>query len=241
MTAADPTGEERRSELAANLADVRARIERACAEAGRSPETVNLIAVTKTFPADDVMSLAGLGVTDIGENRDQEAAAKAATLREAGVDVRWHYVGQLQRNKAKSVAGYAHLVHSVDRPALVTALANAAGQVREEPLGCLIQVSVDGDTSRGGVAEGDLAALVDSVTSRPELALRGIMAVAPLGWAPDRAFEQVAALSEKVRAAFPQAREISAGMSGDFTRAIVFGATLVRIGSILLGSRSHLR
>ncbi|GIG66079.1 YggS family pyridoxal phosphate-dependent enzyme [Phytomonospora endophytica] len=241
MTGTELTGEERRSELAANLAEVRARIDAACAEAGRSPETVKLIAVTKTFPAGDVMSLAGLGITDIGENRDQEAAAKAVALREAGIDVRWHYIGRLQRNKAKSVAAYAHMVHSVDRPALVTALADAASRVRETPLGCLIQVSVDGDTSRGGVAEKDLPALVDSVTSRSELALRGIMAVAPLGWAPERAFEQVAALSEKVRGAVPDAREISAGMSGDFTRAIGFGATLVRIGSILLGSRSHLR
>ncbi|MEV0648673.1 YggS family pyridoxal phosphate-dependent enzyme [Phytomonospora sp. NPDC050363] len=240
MTTADERGEARRSELAANLADVRERIEHACAQAGRAPDTVRLIAVTKTFPAGDVMSLAGLGITEIGENRDQEAAAKAAALREAGVEVHWHYIGRMQRNKAKSVAAYAHLVHSVDRPGLVTALADAARD-RESPLGCLIQVSVDGDTARGGVAESELGALVDSVTSRPELALRGIMAVAPMDWTPERAFEQVAALSEKVRAAVPEAVEISAGMSGDFPQAIGFGATLVRIGSILLGSRSHLR
>ncbi|GLZ75367.1 YggS family pyridoxal phosphate enzyme [Actinorhabdospora filicis] len=230
----------RRAELAANLAEVRARIDAACAEAGREPGEVRLVAVTKTFPASDAAALAGLGQLDLGENRDQEAAPKAAALRAAGIGATWHYIGQLQRNKAKSVAAYAGLVQSVDRPQLVKALADAAGRLGREPLGVLLQLSLDGDTERGGVAGADLDALVDSVTSRPELALRGVMAVAPLGWAPDKAFEQVAALSERVRRTVPEAVEISAGMSGDFTRAIVFGATLVRIGAILLGSRSDL-
>lgn len=230
----------RRAELAQNLAEVRERIASACAGAGRDPGEVTLVAVTKTFPASDAAALVGLGQLDLGENRDQEAAPKAAALRAAGIEARWHYIGQLQRNKAKSVAAYADVVQSVDRPQLVKALADAAGRLDRGPLGVLLQLSLDGDTERGGVAEGDLGALVDSVTSRPELALRGVMAVAPLGWEPDRAFEQVAALSAKVRATVPEAVEISAGMSGDFTRAIVFGATLVRIGAILLGSRSHL-
>ena len=240
MNAGDGGGE-RRTELAANLADVTGRLAEACRAAGRSPDEVRLVAVTKTFPASDVALLAGLGVTDIGENREQEASAKAAAMREAGVDVRWHHIGQLQRNKAKSVASYAHLVHSVDRPALVAALADAAGRVRPDRLGCLIQLSLDGDTSRGGVPEDGFGALVDSVTSRSELELRGVMAVAPLGWAPARAFEQVAAVSERLRRDVPGAVEISTGMSGDFAEAVAFGATLVRIGSILLGSRSHLR
>src|SRR5689334_8823018 len=139
----------RRAELAGSLARVRARIVDACTAAGRDRAEITLVAVTKTYPASDVLHLAALGLRDIGENRDQEAAPKATEVAAAGVEVRWHFIGQLQRNKVRSVVRYAHLVHSVDRPELVTALARARGE-DGEPLGVLLQVSLDDAPGRGG-------------------------------------------------------------------------------------------
>src|SRR3989440_6714605 len=144
---------DRRAELATRLARVRTRIAEACAAAGRDRAAVTLVAVTKTYPASDVLHLAALGVRDIGENRDQDAAPKAAEVAAAGEEVRWHFVGQLQRNKARSVAGYASLVHSVDSVRLVRALGKAAG-ARTTPLEVLVQVSIDGDPTRGGAVPG---------------------------------------------------------------------------------------
>ena len=238
---------DRRAELATRLAQVRARIADACAAAGRDPDEVTLVAVTKTYPADDVLHLAALGVRDVGENRDQEAAPKAAAVAAAGAQVRWHFVGQLQRNKCRSVAGYATLVHSVDSVRLAAALARAAGD-RDAPLEVLVQVSIDGDPERGGaVPAGDgepdrqLDRVTAAVAEAAGLRLRGVMAVAPLDWPAGRAFERLAEIAARVRVGYPTADLISAGMSADLDEAVGYGATHVRIGSALLGKRASLR
>ncbi|GIE96891.1 YggS family pyridoxal phosphate enzyme [Paractinoplanes rishiriensis] len=196
--------------------------------------------MTKTYPASDVVLLAGLGVTDVGENRDQEAAAKAAEVRAAGATPRWHFVGQLQRNKVKSVIGYADVVESVDSERLAQALARAAPG-RPAPLEVLVQVSIDGDPERGGAAGDDLWRTADAVAGADGLRLGGLMAVAPLGWEPDRAFEVLAGLAARLVAAHPAATAVSAGMSGDLEAAVRHGATHVRIGTSLLGMRNPLR
>jgi pyridoxal phosphate enzyme (YggS family) len=231
-------GGERSEELAANLADVRERIAAACAAAGRDPGEITLVAVTKTFPASDVRLLAGLGLTDVAENRDQEAAPKAAAT--AGLPLTWHFVGQLQTNKARSVASYADVVQSVDRPRLAAALSTAAVRLGRT-LRCLIQVSLDepgsGEGERGGVAPAGVAALADAVAAADGLVLGGVMAVAPLGADPRPAFERLAAIAADLRKAHPGADAISAGMSGDMEPAIACGATHLRIGTALLGGR----
>jgi PLP dependent protein len=231
---------DRRAQLAASLREVRERIARACVEAGRAPESVTLVAVTKTYPASDVLLLAGLGVTDVGENRDQEAAPKAAEVGAGGVQLRWHYVGQLQRNKVKSVIGYADVVESVDSERLAAALGKAASG-RDRPLDVLVQVSIDGDPERGGAAGDDLGRISDAVAAADGLRLRGLMAVAPLDWEPDRAFARLAEMSAELIKTHPQASALSAGMSGDLEAAIRHGATHVRIGTSLLGMRNLLR
>jgi len=192
-----------------------------------------------------VVRLAALGVPDIGENRDQEAAPKAAEVAAAGARVCWHFVGRLQRNKARSVAGYADLVHSVDSVRLARALAEAARE-RPAPLGVLVQVSLDGDASRGGaVPDGpqdvDVDRVADAVAEAGSLALRGVMAVAPMGWEPAAAFARLAEVAQRLRQRYPEAVVISAGMSGDLEAAVEYGATHVRIGAALLGNRAPLR
>ncbi|MEN3614823.1 YggS family pyridoxal phosphate-dependent enzyme [Plantactinospora sp. ZYX-F-223] len=237
----------RRAELAANLARVRSRIDAACASAGRDPADVTMVAVTKTYPASDVALLAELGVRDVGENRDQEAAPKAAEVAATGARVRWHFVGQLQRNKARSVIRYADLVHSVDSVRLAGALADAAGRHRERPLDVLVQVNLDGAADRGGalVAGNDpdrgVDAVAAAVAGSDRLRLGGVMAVAPLGADPEPAFATLAEVAAALRSEYPGAVAVSAGMSGDLEAAIAYGATHVRIGSALLGMRSTLR
>ncbi|MFF0252319.1 YggS family pyridoxal phosphate-dependent enzyme [Micromonospora zamorensis] len=237
---------DRHAEIAAGLAQVRSRIAAACAQAGRDQADVTMIAVTKTYPASDVLALAGLGVTDMGENRDQEAAGKAAEVAAAGVRPRWHFIGQLQRNKARSVVRYADVVQSVDSVRLARALANAAAD-RQVPLDVMVQVSIDGDAARGGALPGSadpgagLEPVAEAVADAPGLRLVGLMAVAPLGWEPDRAFAQLAEVASVFRTVHPGATELSAGMSGDFDIAIRYGATHVRVGSALLGMRPTLR
>jgi PLP dependent protein len=236
----------RRTELARSLAVVHERIAAACADVGRSPQDVNLVVVTKTFPAADVIHLAALGVTDVGENRDQEAATKVVQVAADAVPgvapVRWHFIGQLQRNKAASVARYADVVQSVDRPGLVRALANgatSAGRVVD----VLLQVDLDEPvrSGRGGAAPGELAALADQVAETGVLRLRGVMAVAPLGRDPRPAFRRLEQLGAGLRASHPQATWVSAGMSGDLEAALACGATHLRVGSAVLGSRPSLR
>jgi hypothetical protein len=208
---------------------------------------VTIIAVTKTYPLSDVLLLAALGVRDIGENRDQEAAAKAAAAADAGADVRWHFVGQMQRNKCRSVVTYADMVHSIDSVSLVRTLAAAADRyrfrVRERPLDVLVQVSLDGNAGRGGAIEGaadperEVRAVVEEAASAGPLRLRGVMAVAPLRWEPAAAFEKLAEVVAWIRADHPDATVISAGMSADLEHAVANGATHVRLGSAILGNR----
>lgn len=224
----------REDDLAANLHAVRERIAKACAVAGRSPGEVTLIAVTKTFPASDVRLLARLGVTDIAENRDQDAAPKAAEC--ADLPLTWHFVGQLQTNKVRSVLGYAGVVHSVDRERLVRALSREAERSGRTPR-CLIQVSLDEAEGRGGIRPAAVPALAEAIASAPGLRLAGVMAVAPLGADPAPAFARLAGVAASVRAAHPEATMISAGMSGDLEQAIACGATHVRVGTALLGGR----
>jgi PLP dependent protein len=234
-------GHARADELRANLKAVRARIAAACEAVGRPGDDVTLIAVTKTFPASDVRLLVELGVTDIGENRDQEAARKAAECGDLDPRPRWHFVGQLQVNKARSVVRYADVVHSVDRLRLCEVLgarARAAGRV----ITCLVQVDLDPepDPDRGGAAAGDVPLLADAVAAEGGLTLGGVMAVAPLGAPPRPAFRRLAEVAGSVRAAHPHATIISAGMTGDLEEAIAEGATHVRVGTALLGARRPL-
>jgi PLP dependent protein len=244
----------RRAELAENLQAVRERIAGACRKVGRAADEVTLVAVTKTYPASDVAHLAALGVTDVGENRDQEAAAKVAEVARvgAGASVRWHFIGQLQRNKCKSVVTYADVVQSVDSVRLAGTLADVAARHRDRPLDVLVQVSIDGDPSRGGAVsaigqaagqgdeEVDLDWVMARVAEADSLRLRGLMAVAPLGWEPERAFAALADIAAASRVNYPAATWLSAGMSGDIEQAIDFGSTHVRVGSALLGNRALL-
>jgi PLP dependent protein len=236
----------RRAELSAGLGEVRSRIDAACEAAGRTDE-VRLVVVTKTFPATDVSLLADLGVADVGENRDQEAKAKRELVdarRPISPLPRWHMIGQLQRNKARSVAAWADVVESVDRLSLVAALGRAAVEA-ERPLEVLLQVNLDPDPApgRGGALPEEIPALGDAVAAEQGLRLAGVMGVAPNPGAGDpgpsalAAFVRLAALSERLREAHPEAVEISAGMSGDLEEAIRAGATQVRVGGAILGPR----
>jgi PLP dependent protein len=231
----DPGGK-RVAEVAASLAQVRARIGAACQAAGRSPGEVTLIAITKTFPASDVRVLSSLGVRDVGENRDQEAAPKAAACADLRDRLTWHFVGQLQTNKVASVVRYADVVHSVDRPRLVTAL-GAAARKAGRTLTCLVQVSLDGDPGRGGVREEQVPLIAAGLAGEAGLELGGVMAVAPQEADPVQAFRRLAEIAAQVRVAHPGATMISAGMSGDLEAAISAGATHVRVGTALLGGR----
>lgn len=235
----------RLAQLEANLAAVRRRIDAAVAAAGRQAAPPRLIVVTKFHPALDVRRLASLGVTDVGENRDQEAADKAAQLQDLGLS--WHFIGQLQSKKAKSVVKYAAAVHSVDREAVASALAKAmaveADRAGRPPLDCFIQVSLaeDEGAHRGGAAPGEVPALAEQVAGAGGLRLAGVMAVAPLGADPAAAFEKLADISGRLAEQFPYATGISAGMSQDLEEAVRFGATHLRIGSDILGPRPALR
>lgn len=237
--------EHRRSELVIALGALRVRLADACVAAGRPARTVTMIAVTKTHPAVDVATLVQLGIRDVGENRDQEAAVKRGEVQqlltataEAEQELRWHFVGRLQSRKCRSVAGYAHAVHSVDRIGLVALLANAVDLALRRPLEIFVQVSLDGDPARGGAFGSAVFSIADAVAERPELRLRGVMAVAPLGVEPQDAFARLAEVSTALSAQHPGADAISAGMSTDFEAAIGHGSTHVRIGSALLGRRT---
>jgi PLP dependent protein len=228
------------TELSANLARLRSRVAAACGQAGRDPAEVTIIAVTKNFPAADVLRLARLGVGDIGENRDQEARSKFDEVARHGVAVRRHYVGRLQRNKARSVAGYTDMVHSVDSVRLANALGSAASD-RNRSLEVLVQVSIDGDPTRGGAVADQVSMVAEAVAGQPALRLRGVMAVAPQTWLPLTAYRHLAEVARMLRRDHPEASVISAGMSGDLDAALACGATHLRIGSALLGNRPPLR
>ncbi len=228
----------RRSEIAAGLDRVRRRIDVACRAVGRDPGQVSLIVVTKTRPPSDVRILAELGVSDVGENRDQEAAPKAAECADLGLS--WHFVGQLQTNKARSVARYACLVHSVDRPSLVSALAAAAAAAQRR-LDCLVQVCLDDSPGRAGVTPEGVAGLAADIAARPSLRLRGVMAVAPLGADPLGSFAVLPVVLATLRETHAEADIVSAGMSEDLEAALACGATHLRVGSAVLGRRPVLR
>ena len=263
MTLDDP----RSRDLAGRLGAVRHRIDAAvaahsAARAGIADPT--LIVVTKFHPGADVLRLRALGVTDVGENRDQEASAKAAEVAGAleavepgppdpgAPALRWHFIGQLQSNKARSVAAYAHSVHSIDRPSLVKALARAMAVQQQEDgradLECYIQVDLSGaypelsasaasSGGRGGLPPSQLMETADLIAAAGGLDLAGIMAVAPLGVRPEPAFELLARLSATLVAGHPRAAGISAGMSHDLEAALAYGATHLRVGSDILGPR----
>ncbi|MCW8217547.1 YggS family pyridoxal phosphate-dependent enzyme [Streptomyces halstedii] len=236
---------DRREQLAANLARVEERIASACAAAGRERDEVTLIVVTKTYPASDVRILHELGVRHVAENRDQDAAPKAAAC--ADLSLTWHFVGQLQTNKVRSVVGYADVVQSVDRVKLVTALSAAAGR-RGRELGCLLQVALDAESGerggRGGVAPGDIEELAAAVEAAPGLRLDGLMTVAPLAGPyagrQRAAFDRLMEFSSRLRGDHPAANMVSAGMSGDLEDAVAAGATHVRVGTAVLGDRPRL-
>jgi pyridoxal phosphate enzyme (YggS family) len=225
------------ADLEGNLRAVHARIAAAARAAGRDPASVALLAISKTWPAADVRALAALGQVDFGENRAQELVGKAAQLAE--LPLRWHFVGQLQRNKAAAVARLGAVVHSVDRPSLAAVLDRAGQEAR--PVQVLLQVDLGGQpagtAARGGALPADVPALADLVAGAAGLRLRGLMAVAPLGADPRPAFDRLADLAARVRSDHPEAVELSAGMSGDLEAAVAAGATIVRVGTALFGDR----
>jgi PLP dependent protein len=239
-----PNRHNRSDELVAALTALRQRIEHAAVSAGRRPEEIRIVAVTKTFPAQDVALLTDLGIGDFGENRDQEASAKVMKFRELRPEAapRWHMVGRLQRNKARSVLGWADVVQSVDSQRLADALHAAvraavdAGR-RQGPLDVLLQASLDGNPNRGGCPLAELPDLADHVAHCDGLRLRGLMAVAPLGTDPDGAFDALRDAFEALVSSYPQVTELSAGMTDDLEAAIRHGSTCVRVGTALLGDR----
>ena len=219
----------RSQELSANLDSIRARIGAALQGSGRSPDEVTLIVVTKTFPASDVQILYDLGVRDFGENRDQEASVKSLELPD---DCRWHFQGQIQSNKLKSIAEWADVLHSIDD---ISHARKLNSLVAEKDV--FVQVSLDNLPNRGGVLPNLLPDFLEEISALANLNLRGLMAVAPLGEEPARAFSRLKELSDQVVRVHPKAHEISAGMSNDFEVAVAQGATHIRIGSQILGVR----
>jgi len=230
---------DRRDELADNLARVRRRIDDARTDAGRSDE-VTLIVVTKNFPASDVRLLAELGCTQVGENRDQEAREKAAEVADARLT--WHMIGQLQGNKAKSVAHWADVVQSLDRASLLAPLASVDRSGRA-PLRILIQVNIDDVPieGRGGALPDQVTGLAEQVIATDGLTLAGVMGIAPPGGDARAAFDRLAQAHAKVLRLAPEAGMRSAGMSDDLEAAIAAGATHVRVGGAILGKRPYLQ
>lgn len=236
------TSDPRTDELASNLEGVRQRVRAAALAADRDPDEVALIVVTKFFPAEDVARLVDLGVTDVGENRHQEASGKAAECAARDVRPRWHFIGGIQSNKAAAVAEYADVVESVDRAKVLRGLVNGVERAERDPLDVLIQVSLDPPDAdhRFGVAPDGLAELASIAAESPHVRLRGLMAVAPNGEDPSVAFTRLADIRGEFLGANPDADILSAGMSGDLEQAIAHGATHVRVGSAILGSRPPL-
>jgi pyridoxal phosphate enzyme (YggS family) len=218
----------RKVELTQNLQEVKERINRAAQSAGRDPVEIKLIVVTKTFPVSDIEILRELGEVNFGESRDQEAAPKAQT-----VAATWHFQGQIQSNKIKSICEWADVIHSVSSEKEVLKFAQSPRKHQ-----VFLQVSLDGQLGRGGANPAELARLADLVNESNNLELLGLMAVAPLGVDPENAFADLAQINQGFQRQFPNSKYLSAGMSGDFEAAIKFGATHIRVGSSILGSRS---
>ncbi len=237
----------REVELADALARLRERLQRAADAAGRKSDEIELLPITKFFPASDVLILTGLGCHAFGESREQEAAAKWAECNSVGLSepIRWHMVGRIQRNKARSIASWAYAAHSVDSARLVTALDRACGGAlsdggRPEPLQVYIQISLDGDVARGGVDIGrpdqvdELCALAQSSEA---LQFVGLMGIPPLGSDPEDAFARLYGELQRVQANYQHRLDLSAGMSGDLEAAVKHGSTCVRVGTALMGQR----
>jgi pyridoxal phosphate enzyme (YggS family) len=218
----------RKDEIAQNLQEVKERISSAAKSAGRDPVEIQLIVVTKTFPISDIEILRELGESNFGENRDQEAGPKAEAI-----NATWHFQGQIQSNKIKSICQWAEVIHSIssEKEILKFAQSPRAHQV-------FLQVSLDGQEGRGGASPADLTQLADLVNQSNNLELLGLMAVAPLGVEPIKAFADLAQINQGFASQYPNSKYLSAGMSGDFEAAIKHGATHVRVGSSILGSRS---
>ncbi|MEY2848850.1 MAG: hypothetical protein RI885_1515 [Actinomycetota bacterium] len=231
-TSTSPSSSSSGPGLAERLAEVRSAITDAAAEAGRDPGLITTVVVTKFHPASLVRELAGLGVTDLGESRHQEAQGKAAELADLGLV--WHFVGQLQSKKARQVASYCGVVHSLDRDSVIDALStiDTVGGVD-----AFLQLNLTDDPARGGVAESDLDRATERIVAAPGIRLLGVMAVAPAEGEPRAAFARVRAASDRVRAIDPRADALSIGMSGDFREAILEGATHLRIGTAITGNR----
>jgi PLP dependent protein len=242
---------EREEELRVALAAVRRRIDEAAASAGRNTGEIELLPITKFFPATDVVTLSRLGCRSFGESREQEAAAKSAEVAKLigesliGESVRWHMVGQIQRNKARSLARWAYAAHSVDSTRLVAALDRAVtaeldAGARDELLQVYVQVSLDDDPARGGVDARRpqlVEQLCDEVAAARALSLVGLMGIPPLDTDPGEAFARLAAEHQRVLRAHPQATGLSAGMSEDLEVAVQHGSSCVRVGTALLGPR----
>ena len=216
--------------LEARVLEVQERIAAAARAAARDASEITTIVVTKFHPAELVRELYALGIRHVGENRHQEAVAKQVELSE--LDITWHFIGQLQSNKARAVAEYARVIHSVDRPSLVSALAN-----QDRKVDVFLEINLTDVPGRGGVLPVELESLCEAVLQVPVLNLRGVMAVAPVDEEPSRAFERVLEYADRVRAMAPGARDLSIGMSGDFEDAIALGATHLRIGTAITGKR----
>ncbi len=251
-----PSGENhgnREAELTRALAAVRSRLAAAAEAAGRNVAEIELLPITKFFPATDVVILSRLGCRAVGESRDQEASAKVAEVDRLSKtspqadfrDLRWHMVGHIQRNKARSVARWANTAHSIDSVRLVTALdrgvsaALAEGR-RAEPLRVYVEVSLDGDVSRGGVDISTPKAVdrvCEQVAESKNLELVGLMGIPPLDWDPDEAFDRLQSEHRRVLESHPGAVGLSAGMTNDFEIAVKHGSTCVRVGTALLGPR----
>ncbi|TRW79143.1 YggS family pyridoxal phosphate-dependent enzyme [Mycolicibacterium sp. 018/SC-01/001] len=236
---------DRAQELRDNLARVRDRLARAAEAAGREPDEIELLPVTKFFPASDIATLYRLGCRSFGESRDQEAPRKVAELSLLAHDIQWHMIGRIQRNKARSIGTWAHTAHSVDNAKVVAALARSADEAlhsgaRTAPLRVFVQVSLDGDESRGGIdvdAPQRIDELCDAVDEASALALVGLMAIPPLGADADTAFARLADERRRVEQRCGRPLELSAGMSGDLEAAVRHGSTCVRVGTGLLGAR----
>ena len=225
------------SQLGERLAAIESRIQSKLDSLNRIRDEVTLVVVTKNHPVSVAKDLFDLGCRDFGENRDQEAAPKAAALAELVVGARWHFIGQLQSNKAKRVADYASVVHSLDRTSLLEALIKAVEE-RSTPLDVFIQVNLTEDPDRGGVEPESLEFFAERVLSVPNLRLLGLMAVASLEGQEERDFALVSQLAQRLRRLSPESKYLSAGMSGDFELALEYGATHLRIGSAITGNRA---
>ena len=227
------THQKRIDDVSHSLVQVEERINRACSLGGRVRDDITLVAVTKTYPVSDVQILLGLGIDNFGENRDAEGVEKSSLIK-----AHWHYQGEVQSKKIGSISRWADTVHSLDDLSHIEKFDRALGTIGDKSLQVFIQVSLDGNPTRSGLQPGELMQACEAVTASQHLQLMGVMAVPPVESDPEKSFAQVAAIAEGVTSRFPEAKYLSAGMSGDFEVAIAYGATHIRIGSQILGSRS---